>query len=192
MKKRAKPPTVFSVITCHQFISLGRSKGWVNQPSAQEKRTKETMLQDKRALDLSIDDINETEGVGHHHDGNKGKDKSQFITDHLSHTSNRAQKAIFGVGGPTPKGNSIDAEGREGENIEDADWEIRITRGTGLPRRWYFPNGNTAKQQGRRGATAGAKRGSSAPSGTVSSLATNLMTSAMGCKSPNRPARLGP
>src|SRR5271170_6828635 len=74
---------------------------------------------------LDADDFGEIKGAGAQDYSNERKAEGELVADHLRGGTQCAEKRIFVVGGPAGEGDSVDADGGNAEQDEQADVEIR-------------------------------------------------------------------
>ena len=136
---------------------------------------------------LRLDDLVQIERAGAEQHGDDDEADRDFVGDHLRCGAERGEEGVFGVRGPAGHDHAVDLQGRDGEDVEDAD--IDVGDGPAVGHRNDRPGGEREPA-----VTIGASRKMPllAPAGMIGSLNTNFSRSAKDCSRPKGPTTFGP
>ena len=141
-----------------------------------------------KRVSCARDDVGQVQRAGAQQHGDDDEADRDFVGHHLRRRAQRRQERIFRVRRPAGHDDAVDAERRDGEEIEDADVDVGDRPAVGD--RDHRPGG----ERQHRPMTSGARRNTPllAPAGMIGSLRMNLRKSAKGCSTPQGPTTFGP
>ena len=143
------------------------------------------------------DDLGQRERLGHDHDAEDAERERDLVADELGARAHRAQQRVLRVGGPAADDEAVDADRADREDQDQRDRDVGDLAldvdAEDLPARPERDHG-----EGRQGRERGDERRQDvedvdgAEPGKKLSFRISFIRSAIGCRSPNGPARFGP